>query len=181
MVRPEPDDELLASWRAIQRGVAELQRGSARNLESSGVNPQWFAVLHLLLSAEGHRLPMSVIAREMSMTSGGVTKLADRMARQGLIDRRGSSQDRRVVYAALTPEGELAAQHGSESYVDWLRSAVSASSAPDEFSRAARVLGPFGHSPDGGAEADVMDVSVVPAASPRDPSAVERRRPGRRD
>lgn len=69
----------------------------------------WFAVLHRLLRADDHRLPMSRLAKDLSITSGGFTKLADRMARDGLIDRRGSSGDRRVVYATLTPEGlELA-------------------------------------------------------------------------
>ena len=59
----------------------------------------YFAVLTLLLDSEDQRLPMSRIARDLAMTSGGFTKLADRMARDGLIDRRGSSGDRRVVFA----------------------------------------------------------------------------------
>ena len=60
--------------------------------------------------APDRRLPMTRLARDLTMTSGGFTKLADRMAREGLIDRRGSSDDRRVVYATLTDEGVQIAQ-----------------------------------------------------------------------
>jgi DNA-binding MarR family transcriptional regulator len=50
------------------------------------------------------------------MTAGGFTKLADRMARDGLIDRRNSSADRRVVYAALTSKGVKLAKDSATLY-----------------------------------------------------------------
>jgi len=87
-------------------------------VEASGVAAPWFAVLELLLRAEEHRLPMSQIAREVSFTTGGFTKLADRMGREGLIDRRGSSGDRRVVYATLTEKGVEAALGAQRAYND---------------------------------------------------------------
>ena len=66
-------------------------------------------------------MPMSVLARDVGMTSGGFTKLADRMARDGIIDRRGSDTDRRVVHASLTEVGLELAQRVSNVYVDALR------------------------------------------------------------
>jgi len=87
-------------------------------VDATGVAAPWFAVLELLLRAEEHRLPMSQIAREVSFTTGGFTKLADRMGREGLIDRRGSSGDRRVVYATLTDKGVEAALTAEQAYND---------------------------------------------------------------
>ena len=84
----------------------------------------YFSVLTLLLDAEDHRLPMSRIARDLAMTSGGFTKLADRMARDGLIDRRGSSGDRRVVFAALTEAGQEMARSAMNVYHRYLREQV---------------------------------------------------------
>src|SRR6185312_9793874 len=80
--------------------------------------------LTLLLESDEQRLPMSRIARDLAMTSGGFTKLADRMARDGLIDRRGSSGDRRVVFAALTETGEKLAREAMEVYQRYLRDQV---------------------------------------------------------
>jgi DNA-binding MarR family transcriptional regulator len=103
------DEELVQHWDLVLAATASTHRRVLRRIEDSGVPGPWFAVLHRLLRAEDHRLPMSRLAKDLSITSGGFTKLADRMAREGLIDRRGSSGDRRVVYATLTPTGlELA-------------------------------------------------------------------------
>ena len=118
------DDDLVAQWRSITSGVMRAQRRIDRMVEESGVPAQWFAVLHSLLLAPEHRRPMNALARDLSMTSGGFTKLADRMARDGLIDRRGSSGDRRVVFAALTETGEKLALEALEVYQRYLREQV---------------------------------------------------------
>jgi DNA-binding MarR family transcriptional regulator len=99
------DEELVEQWDLVLSATASAHRRVLRRIEDSGVPGPWFAVLHTLLRAEDYRLPMSRLAKDLSITSGGFTKLADRMAREGLIDRRGSSGDRRVVYATLTPTG----------------------------------------------------------------------------
>lgn len=99
------DDELVTHWDLVLSATSTAHRRVLRRIEDSGVPGPWFAVLHRLLRADDNRLPMSRLAKDLSITSGGFTKLADRMAREGLIDRRGSSGDRRVVYATLTPTG----------------------------------------------------------------------------
>lgn len=117
-------DELHRQWRAVVDGVGRAQQRLLDAVEETGISAQWYAVLHALLHADNHRLPMSRLAREMSFTSGGFTKLADRIGREGLIDRRSSDGDRRVVYATLTPAGVLAARTAERAYVAALRSDV---------------------------------------------------------
>jgi DNA-binding MarR family transcriptional regulator len=118
------DDDLLALWLLVTQGVARVQHRISEQVEASGVPAQWVAAMHLLLEAPDRRLPMSRLARDLTMTSGGFTKLADRMAREGLIDRRGSSDDRRVVYATLTDEGVKVAKRATGLYVSALREHV---------------------------------------------------------
>ena len=115
---------LVQDWAAVVRGVDAVQHGFAVQLESLDMTLPYFSVLTLLLESEDQRLPMSRIARDLAMTSGGFTKLADRMARDGLIDRRGSSGDRRVVFAALTETGEKLAHEAMEVYQRYLREQV---------------------------------------------------------
>jgi DNA-binding MarR family transcriptional regulator len=118
------DGELVRSWAAAVRAVSAVQQSAAEEIESLGIPFAYFSVLSLLMSAEDHRLPMSRIARDLSMTSGGFTKLADRMARDGYIDRRGSSGDRRVVFAALTDAGYEVGRRADASYREVLRKRV---------------------------------------------------------
>ena len=118
------DATLIADWTAVVRAVESVQNSFAQRLDVLGMSLPYFAVLSLLLDATDHRLPMSRIARDLAMTSGGFTKLADRMARDGLIDRRGSAGDRRVVFAALTDAGLGNARRAVEAYRDFLRREV---------------------------------------------------------
>ena len=120
----EPGPDLIQLWTAVTRGVSTIQHGLSLRSEDVGISPPYVPVLLLLLAAEGNRLPMSRIARDLAMTSGGFTKLADRMARDGLIDRRGSSGDRRVVFAALTDRGLEVAGEARDMYEAYLRDIV---------------------------------------------------------
>ena len=49
------------------------------------------------------------LAREMTIDAGAMTRMLDRLAAKGLIERVRSETDRRVVHLKLTPEGEAAA------------------------------------------------------------------------
>lgn len=122
--RPGGAGELIRAWTALGRGVSAAQHSLSVRAEQAGISAPFVPVLLLLLEAADHRMPMSRIAKDLAMTSGGFTKLADRMARDGLIDRRGSSGDRRVVFAALTESGEKLAREALEVYQRYLREQV---------------------------------------------------------
>lgn len=141
----ERDETALGNaWARVVRAVDLVQHAFGVRLEALGTSLPFFEVLTLLLAADDHRLPMSRIARDLSMTSGGFTKLADRMARDGLIDRRGSSGDRRVVFAALTDEGLAHARRLDEEYRSFLREEVLDVIAPDELTTMAAIADRLG-------------------------------------
>ena len=119
-----PPAELVAEWGQAVDRIQAIQHLIRADIARSGVPAQWFAVLQLLFEAEDGRLPMSMIARKLAMTSGGFTKLADRMAREGLIDRRSASADRRVVYATLTDRGRERAETAARAYGEAVHSHV---------------------------------------------------------
>jgi DNA-binding MarR family transcriptional regulator len=115
--QPVPE-EVVDAWLQIVDAAVRTQHRLLEKVSQSGVSDQWFGVLHLLLRAPDHRMPMTRLARDLSMTAGGFTKLADRMGREGLIDRRGSSGDRRVVYATLTEKGLEEAHRGEQAFLE---------------------------------------------------------------
>lgn len=82
---------------------------------TAAVSPYWaefgltghrYNVLRLLLLADQKRLPMKEIAVGLNVGTTNVTSLVDGLERDGLVVRVGASEDKRVTYAQLTPEGE---------------------------------------------------------------------------
>lgn len=63
-------------------------------------------VLHRIWDLE--RCTMSDLKRDLEVTTGAITGLIDRLEGQGLVARRPSQEDRRVVFLELTKEGEKA-------------------------------------------------------------------------
>jgi DNA-binding MarR family transcriptional regulator len=119
--RDAVDDQAALDWELIRRVVARADQRILSQVAGPELPEQSFGVLHALLHAPDKRLPMSHLARELLMTSGGFTKLADRLGRAGLIDRRGSEGVRRVVYASLTSEGVQVARDAERRYRAALR------------------------------------------------------------
>lgn len=110
------DTGAVEDWALITRVVAAAHRRTMDAFEAAGLPAQDFAALQLLLRSPHHRLRMTDIATDLAMTSGGLTKLADRLGSAGLIERRGTSTDRRTRFAALTPAGVELAQHTAGQY-----------------------------------------------------------------
>jgi DNA-binding MarR family transcriptional regulator len=166
------DDDLVMSWGLVQTNVGRAQRRLLDKLEEYGIAGQFFTVLLLLLKADDHRLPMSRIARDLSMSGGGFTKLADRMATEGLIDRRSSAGDRRVVYAGLTELGLSTAQRGALIYAAGIREYLLPAISAESLAELAKLTSSF--------EALVPDAEDgEQVATQRDPALPDRRRRGR--
>ena len=49
---------------------------------------------------------MSELAEQLLLSRSGITRLADRLERQGLIERQRCPEDGRGLFAHLTPAGE---------------------------------------------------------------------------
>ena len=77
-----------------------------RLLEPDRLTLAKFNLLIVLRNAPEQQLPMSEIGERMSVTCANITKLVDGLVRDGWVKRRSLPADRRVVLAAVTPEGE---------------------------------------------------------------------------
>ncbi len=77
----------------------------AAALAPFGITPAQYNVLRILRGVHpGHHMCSEVGARLVDRTPD-VTRLLDRLEREGLIHRRRSAQDRRVVEVGITPAG----------------------------------------------------------------------------
>lgn len=116
------DDPLITSWGRLVEAYNRHERRLGRSLEeASGVPLAWFEVLLRLARADGGQLSMSALAGQVALTTGGITRLLDRMITAGYVERRTSSTDRRVALASLTPAGREKIEEAAAVHVRDLR------------------------------------------------------------
>lgn len=116
--------DLITNWGLVVEGFARVQRVLQADLEACDLAPTWFEVLLRLVRTPGYRLPMTQLADEVLFSSGGFTKLADRIAEAGYVERIGCPSDRRVTWITLTDLGEKVINNALERHIVSLRSNV---------------------------------------------------------
>jgi DNA-binding MarR family transcriptional regulator len=97
----------LGAWRGLLRVHAALVRELDAELDAAHDLPlSSYDVLIYLQAAPDRRLRMAELADSVLLSRSGVTRLVDRLEREGLIVRDNCASDGRGLYAVLTDEGE---------------------------------------------------------------------------
>lgn len=105
------DDEIVTWWGLVIEGYHATQEHLMGEIAARfDLAPASFDIVLRLVRSPEHRLPMTRLAHEAALTSGGFTKVADRLTAAGLIRREPCETDRRVTYAALTEHGRNVAE-----------------------------------------------------------------------
>jgi DNA-binding MarR family transcriptional regulator len=142
--KPDPctdDDEIVTWWGLVIEGyLATQDKLMGEIAERFDLAPASFDILIRLVRSPDHRMPMTRLAGEAALSSGGFTKVADRLVAADLICRVPSSDDRRVTFAALTPHGLDVAQRAREACAEILRRTVLAPLGPDASSSLAEAM-----------------------------------------
>ena len=95
----------LDAWRAFLRAHAAVVGALETELEAERELPlPWYDVL-VSLSDAGGRLRMQDLADRVLFSRSGLTRLVDRMATAGLVERERCEDDRRGTFAVLTRAG----------------------------------------------------------------------------
>lgn len=96
----------LAAWRGMLRVHAALTKELGADLEREhGIPLTSYEVLMNLHDAPGRRMRMSDLACAVILSRSGLTRLVDRLARDGLLEREACGDDARGAYAVLTELG----------------------------------------------------------------------------
>lgn len=90
---------------ALQRAAADLTQGAAVLLRPFGLSGAQYNILRILRGAGDEGLACGEIAERLLARDPDMTRLLDRMQRQGLVTRERASRDRRVVTTCITAEG----------------------------------------------------------------------------
>ena len=149
------DDALITTFGRLLEVQSRLERQLGAGLEASCNLPHaWFEVLVRLSRSEAHRLTMSGLAEQISLTTGGVTRLIDRMQDAGYVERMPCATDRRVSYASLTSAGRAKLDEAAPVHAANLRVAFAALSDEDRIQLDALLDRLRGPAPTGPADPD---------------------------
>lgn len=99
------DNRNLKAFTVMFRAYQTIQETTKKALLKYGLHQTEFGVLELLY----HRgeQPIQVIGKKIIIASSSITYVIDKLEKKAFVCRYSCPKDRRVTYAALTPEGQI--------------------------------------------------------------------------
>jgi DNA-binding MarR family transcriptional regulator len=132
----------MAAWRAFLEAHARVTDLLGRELRAEESLPlTWYDVLVQLQEAPGHRLRMQELADAVLLSKSGLTRLVDRMEREGLVQRSACPDDRRGILAELTDTGYETLRRTSSTHLRGVDEHFAARFTPAEAATLADLLG----------------------------------------
>jgi len=120
-------DEKVQLFGLLVETNARMSRRLGAVLESQCDLPlAWFEVLLQLRLAPEGRLKMTQIADAIVHSTGGTTRLVDRLEESGLVERRGCPSDRRAIHVEITAEGNERLNQALDAHLGYLERALAA-------------------------------------------------------
>lgn len=99
------DSAELAAWRAVVENAEFLLAAIAGDLAPTGLSLGEYQVLVFLSEAPDRRMRMIDLATKLRLSPSGLTRRIDGLVNGGLVERIACDDDRRVMWAQLTPAG----------------------------------------------------------------------------
>jgi DNA-binding MarR family transcriptional regulator len=115
------DDE-GAAWEGFLRAHSTIMRALSSELEQAdGMSLSSYDVLLHLARAPKRRLRMTELADAVVLSPSGLTRLVERLERDGLVARIKSADDARGAYATLTDRGRARLRRATRSHLTGIR------------------------------------------------------------
>jgi DNA-binding MarR family transcriptional regulator len=100
------DDELARAWHELMSRYHRVSCVLDRALQAAhGISGSEFAVIEQLATAPDCSLRLHELGEHAHVTQSALSRLVARLEADGLLVRTMCTDDRRAVYAALTPAG----------------------------------------------------------------------------
>ena len=103
---PDLDASALEATMMLERAHALLVDARAAYWARFGITARRFILLRHLYLAPGKRLSMGEIATVLNAGTPNVTQIIGGLVRDDLVRRITAEEDKRIIYAVLTPKGE---------------------------------------------------------------------------
>jgi DNA-binding MarR family transcriptional regulator len=134
-------DWRLAVWRSFLRTHTHILRLLEQDLQSNHkIAIASYDVLVQLAEAPGNRLRMSELADAVLLSRSGLTRLVDRLQRDGLVERRPDPEDARGLFTVLTDQGRAALRSATRVHLTGVSTLFIDRLEPDELAELQRLM-----------------------------------------
>jgi DNA-binding MarR family transcriptional regulator len=138
--------EELEVWRTLLRVQVLISRRLQTDLLAEhDLSLGSYEVLVHLAEAAGGRLRMNDLADRVLLSRSGLTRLADRLQREGLVHRESCPSDARGLYAVITNAGRDRLRAATPTYQQGVRDHVLSRLDPHEVRRLRDALDKLEH------------------------------------
>lgn len=139
--RQSVGSEELALWRMLQRAQVRIARVLEADLLVEHDLPlaSYEVLLHLSEAPE-RRLRMNDLADRVLLSRSGLTRLIDRLQRDGLVEREACPSDARGLFAVLADAGAARLAEAGPTYLRGVRSQFLDMLDADELRQCAAML-----------------------------------------
>ncbi|HEX7735062.1 MAG TPA: MarR family transcriptional regulator [Ktedonobacteraceae bacterium] len=115
-------DNSLELFTVLSRAYNWVYAHAARDHRRYGLNPTEFGILELLYHKGS--MPLQQIGEKILISSGNITYCVDKLEQKGLLARRHAQNDRRVIFAELTEQGQALLAEIFPQHTEVLRAAM---------------------------------------------------------
>ncbi|MGV9303539.1 MarR family winged helix-turn-helix transcriptional regulator [Nonomuraea sp. NPDC003727] len=130
-----------AVWRMMQRAQVRITRRLETELLAAHDLPlASYDVLLQLSEAAGRRLRMNDLADRVLLSRSGLTRLIDRLQREGLVQREACTDDARGLFAVLTEAGAVRLAEATPTYLGGIRAEFLDVLEPEELAQCTAML-----------------------------------------
>jgi DNA-binding MarR family transcriptional regulator len=130
----------LGAWRGFLRVHSALVKAlDAELLAAHGLPLTSYEVLINVQAAPGKRRRMAELADGVLLSRSGMTRLVDRLERDGLLERDRCTDDGRGTFAVLTERGEALLAEARRTHLDGVRERFLQHFAAEELEQLARL------------------------------------------
>ncbi len=98
-------DPRITAIGLLYETVGGLDAKLSSQLAEHDLAPAEFEVLIRIARTPGQEVRMTDLAAQTLLTTSGITRVVDRLERDGLVERRACPTDRRGAFAAITAAG----------------------------------------------------------------------------
>lgn len=111
----------LRIWLQIAKLSAHMeQEVNGKLKENYGQSLSRFDVLSQFIRIQSDEISVGALSKNLIASSGNISRLLDRMEKDGLITRKHSDTDRRAVYVAITQNGSDLFDAMAEDHAKWV-------------------------------------------------------------
>jgi DNA-binding MarR family transcriptional regulator len=134
------DEDEMAAWRSYIETVVDLNAALEADLAPHGLTLGDYQVLVHLSEAPRHEMRMCDLAGLLQLSPSGLTRRLDGLVRMGVVERRPSDLDRRVMLVVLTEHGWSYLEKVAPVHVDSVRQHIIDRLSRDDMAAMARIF-----------------------------------------